>query len=60
MLKKFKHLRRSIKKLPFPKSSGSEWTTTARPMMEFVPERGIYKQIGIIKKRGATIQRNIL
>lgn len=27
--------------LPFPRSSGSAWTTTARPMMGFGPVRGI-------------------
>lgn len=31
----------SEKNLPFPRSSGSAWTTTALPMTEFGPVRGI-------------------
>ena len=33
-----------MKSLPFPRSSGSAWTTTARPMMESLPVRGICQE----------------
>lgn len=32
---------KTTKNIPFPRSSGSAWTTTALPMTEFGPESGI-------------------
>jgi len=34
-------LKGNIDKLPLPRSSGSPWTTTALPIMECGPVRGI-------------------
>jgi len=46
-----KHTTHEAWSIPLPRSSGSAWTTTARPMIEFAPLKGIWstipKQTGI-------------
>lgn len=45
---------------PFPRSSGSPWTTTALPIMEFGPESGIYKCLFKVKRYIYANNRNVL